>query len=54
MFAMKSVKNASQADKTMAINEASLISHLEANEMIQCEDIYYHNKSMYIILEMMD
>ena len=54
MFALKYVENVSSADKTMAINEASLISHLKSDEMIQCEDIYFHNNSMYIILEMMD
>ena len=40
-FAMKYVKEVENAEKQAVINEASLIAHLNSEEMIKCVDLYY-------------
>ena len=51
---MKCVKNATASDKRLLINEASLISHLQSDELIKCVDLYDWCKSIYMIVELMD
>ena len=36
------------------INQASLISRLESEELIKCVDLFDYNNSIYIIEELMD
>ena len=38
----------------MIVNEASLITVLEIDEMIQCYEVYEHGGCLSIILELMD
>ena len=54
LFAMKYVPDVQPAEKTLVINEASLIAHLKSEELIQCVDLYDYGKSIFIILELMD
>ena len=52
---MKYVRNVeNNAEKTLVINEASLISHLKSDELITCVDLFDWGSSIFIILELMD
>ena len=51
---MKWVKDVAEEEKTLVVNEASLLAFLNSNEMIKCEDLYDFNRQIFIILEYMD
>ena len=54
VFAMKMAENCSEVERQMIINEASLISYLQIDEMVQCLEVYEHNDCLFLILEYMD
>ena len=36
------------------MEEASLISYLNSDEMIKCVGLYYYKKTVYIMLDLME
>ena len=54
IFAMKEVKDVYKNEKTLMINEASLIAFLDSEEMIKCVDLYDFRGQVFIILQFMD
>ena len=51
---MKWIGNIIDDDKTVVINEASLIAFLDSEEIIKCVDLYDFGRSVYLILEYMN
>ena len=41
VFAMKKIADVNQEELSQVVNEASLITSLNSDELIKCEDLYY-------------
>ena len=54
VFAMKQMSNYKSVDRPLLINEANLLSYLRCDEINKCFDVYDYEKSISIILELMD
>lgn len=54
IFAMKFIREISRSDMDLAIQEASIISYLQSDELIKYVDMFYFNKQFFIILEYME
>jgi len=51
---MKVIEGVRGSDLEMVINEASLISFLNSDELIKCIDLYAYDGNAYIMLEYME
>ena len=54
LYAMKVIEGVRGSDLEMVINEASLISFLNSDELIKCIDLYAYDGNAYIMLEYME
>ena len=54
IFALKSVPKVEDYELSIVIREASLLSYLNCKEIIECEELYYYHRTVYIVLELMD
>ena len=51
---MKFIREISRSDMDLAIQEASIISYLQSDELIRYVDMFYFKKQFFIILEYME
>ena len=51
---MKKVLNVEEYELKQVIEEASLLSYLDCDEIVKCNDLYYHKRVVYIFLEFME
>ena len=54
LFAMKFIRSITRSDMDLAIQEASIISYLQSDELIRYIDMYYFKNQFFIILEYME
>ena len=52
--AMKRVPNVVDEEVKKIMEDASLISYLNSDEMIKCVGLYYYKKTVYIMLDLME
>ena len=51
---MKKLFNTGEKDLKKVIEEASLLSYLDCNEIVKCTDLYFYKQIVYIFLEYME
>ena len=53
-FALKYFVDLDKKNLNMVMQEARLIAYLNSDEMVQCHELFYFNKKVFVILEFMD
>ena len=51
---MKKLFNTGEKDLKKVIEEASLLSYLDCDEIVKCTDLYFYKQIVYIFLEYME